>query len=489
MSNHSILPVQPHRALQIDEILRNIFDLCRENNVKGGYRALARCARVSRAFKEPALDVLWDGRDICLVRPLLHPLSSIAKADRGSHAFRCGQMTWLLAPHPRQWARLEYYARKVRYLSYNAELNVHNNRLLEACASYLAGKPLFPRLISISWRQLFGHTRAFSCVVSPSLCTIDFQVTLSGASRPMAVRSTKSILEDVGALTSQVSSLSLDGIMHPAAFRPLVQFKNLRAIDLRDCAIDAFAIRVCARMENLVELKLNLKGGTIPVLTQALKCITSPVLKLIMLTPRRDSFSGPAEARDLLAYIAGAQFAPALRWVQIFTPHVAKRFLNNVVPPATVMDVLEPLLGLRNLSIVVLDLRAEHLTITGDDFRRMARAWPNLALLCMLYDTSLSEISVTVVAEFAVHCPSLRSIFLPLLDHKREPLVPTPTPAHRLHCFRMCVDKKTPVNDLMKLMPYITRLFYLIKPEWRHHPDGGLCLVATEGHARRQQHL
>ena len=49
-----------HHALQIQEILLLIFYHCRHSRVTSDLPALARTCR---AFKEPALDVLWEELD------------------------------------------------------------------------------------------------------------------------------------------------------------------------------------------------------------------------------------------------------------------------------------------------------------------------------------------------------------------------------------------------------------------------------------------
>ena len=60
-----------HYALEIQEILSNIFDHCRSpyRRITADLLALARTCR---AFKEPALDVLW--REIDDLSPLVRCL-------------------------------------------------------------------------------------------------------------------------------------------------------------------------------------------------------------------------------------------------------------------------------------------------------------------------------------------------------------------------------------------------------------------------------
>ena len=44
-----------HPALLIDEVLRNVFDICSEQ----GLYTLSRAARCCKAWKDPALDFIW----------------------------------------------------------------------------------------------------------------------------------------------------------------------------------------------------------------------------------------------------------------------------------------------------------------------------------------------------------------------------------------------------------------------------------------------
>lgn len=54
-------PIQRmHHALEIPEIILNIFGHCRLPGESTGLADIAVLARTCRAFKEPALDVLWE---------------------------------------------------------------------------------------------------------------------------------------------------------------------------------------------------------------------------------------------------------------------------------------------------------------------------------------------------------------------------------------------------------------------------------------------
>ena len=74
-----------HHALQIQEILQNIFDYCRR--VHGATTDLPALARTCRTFKEPALDVLWEQLDD--VSPIARCLPGTSHEENKVGVFKC----------------------------------------------------------------------------------------------------------------------------------------------------------------------------------------------------------------------------------------------------------------------------------------------------------------------------------------------------------------------------------------------------------------
>ncbi|KAF8548435.1 hypothetical protein OG21DRAFT_761101 [Imleria badia] len=127
-----------HQVLQIQEILRNIFDHCRYPEVTSDLPALARTCR---AFKEPALDVLWE--KLLDPSPLARCLSEashysqVAPDAKKYYSFR-KPLTQI------EWSILRSYTRRIRYL-----LDKMDGLDWESVSTFLnppTTEPLFPNL-------------------------------------------------------------------------------------------------------------------------------------------------------------------------------------------------------------------------------------------------------------------------------------------------------------------------------------------------------
>ena len=64
-----------HQALRIDEIIRDIFNVCDGD----GYSTLGRLARCCRTWKDPALDDLW--RHLPSAAPLFRLIPEVLEKD------------------------------------------------------------------------------------------------------------------------------------------------------------------------------------------------------------------------------------------------------------------------------------------------------------------------------------------------------------------------------------------------------------------------
>ncbi|OJT04003.1 hypothetical protein TRAPUB_5332 [Trametes pubescens] len=142
----------PHPVLQNQDILLAIFSQARARaeHEQVPYDSVAKCARVSQAFREPALQVLWER--LSSILPLLRLLAPNFRTIDGGHeaqdrmsvrqynAYVSG-LSPALQPHiltghihllqvlrdipdSKQWARFCEYARRVRVLHHDGTANV-----------------------------------------------------------------------------------------------------------------------------------------------------------------------------------------------------------------------------------------------------------------------------------------------------------------------------------------------------------------------------
>ncbi|OCH94728.1 hypothetical protein OBBRIDRAFT_788977 [Obba rivulosa] len=111
----------------------------------GGRRSLARLARTCKAFKEPALDLLW--RDLDSITPLigLFPNTLLKRARRPG----LGQAK---NPEPAEWERVLAYGERVRSISY---IEIKGDVSPSIFPMFEESRPqtyILPNLTSLTWR-------------------------------------------------------------------------------------------------------------------------------------------------------------------------------------------------------------------------------------------------------------------------------------------------------------------------------------------------
>ncbi|KAF8555293.1 hypothetical protein OG21DRAFT_1438864, partial [Imleria badia] len=126
-----------HHALEIQEILLNIFSYCRLPTWQSPASDLPALARTCHAFKEPALDVLWEKLvDPSPLAKCLPDASHYSKADKYYSFSR--SLTQI------EWEILRSYTRRIRSMADN------RHRLdWESVGTFLnppPTEPLFPNL-------------------------------------------------------------------------------------------------------------------------------------------------------------------------------------------------------------------------------------------------------------------------------------------------------------------------------------------------------
>ncbi|EIW52597.1 uncharacterized protein TRAVEDRAFT_53040 [Trametes versicolor FP-101664 SS1] len=120
----------PHPALQNQDILLAIFSQARARaeHEQVPHDSVAKCARVCQAFRDPALQVLWER--LSSILPLLRLLAPNFRNIDGGHEAQDGMdvrkyNAYVLReiPDAKQWARFCEYARRVRVLHHDGTAN------------------------------------------------------------------------------------------------------------------------------------------------------------------------------------------------------------------------------------------------------------------------------------------------------------------------------------------------------------------------------
>ncbi|KAF8202288.1 hypothetical protein BJ912DRAFT_436169 [Pholiota molesta] len=120
-----------HPALLIDEILRHVFLFCFEDDRP----SLVAAAQACKAWKDPALDFIWDR--LSSFKPLLHLLPTFSKVD--------GEYILTAEPSEKDWHRFNAYARRIKHVSNRHELKIHPSVVMSSLSTN-TGNSALPNL-------------------------------------------------------------------------------------------------------------------------------------------------------------------------------------------------------------------------------------------------------------------------------------------------------------------------------------------------------
>ncbi|KAI0800340.1 hypothetical protein C8Q74DRAFT_406457 [Fomes fomentarius] len=126
-------------------------------------RALASCARTCHAFLDPALDVLWRVLDDVDVVLRLLPSFQMASRTRQEPLYIISEEIT-----PRQWDRLQWYARRVRELQCTSLKKLHAS-LWMIIDDARIDRPLLPNLRRMEISVPVCSPAGFTRLLSPSL--------------------------------------------------------------------------------------------------------------------------------------------------------------------------------------------------------------------------------------------------------------------------------------------------------------------------------
>ena len=226
-----------HSALLIDEILRNIFDLCSYHDRR---RHTLVCASLScKSWRDPALDLVWDR--LTSFEPLLLLLPGVLVIDGkyvclnlrpiGEVNHICLQLLSRII-YPEDLVVFRSYARRVKHVSYRRELKVHPTiyNIFEHFLSLDANA--FPVLASV--HIYFPRcSRGFLPVpLSHSLRSLDFDLGFKFRD-PRIDSMLCHYLEQVGVLCPQLQQVNLRGFASQRLNHTLSTFTNIQTLSLQ----------------------------------------------------------------------------------------------------------------------------------------------------------------------------------------------------------------------------------------------------------------
>ncbi|KAH9900931.1 hypothetical protein C8Q73DRAFT_662441 [Cubamyces lactineus] len=454
------------RQLWNEDILREIFShlapptipLAYSPDERASLAALARCARSSRALHGPALDALW--RELNSLWVLLDVFSPSLPAKTEAASDEDPNLQTIPMPHA-ACVRFHYYARRVRRLVHNAGISkIRRNLqayLLAELYMHSGKQPLLPNLTYLFWVQSTASDVFDVCsLVSPALrdfhiSQIDFHMRegailpdVDPGPRPDRDMVFGRFIGVLSTIAPGLETLSLNGMVPAsAAACASTAFKGLRSFNIVNLAHRGFGVdhdpvlRAAAELPRLRDLSIKLTADDPPLEGDDLEgdyngfsglrslCVHSS----LALVPRFLAHVASSELASFDAFLPtpnrcttfhacldtlATRFPATLRVVRI-----SGSWAGDLASLARPMVLLAPLLRLRQLEeLAIVSRTGVGLSLAPGDVLALARAWPAIRVLKLLYQPVPAALPIDALATLAAHCPALHTLWLASVDLK-----------------------------------------------------------------------
>ncbi|KAG9316180.1 hypothetical protein JVU11DRAFT_2201 [Chiua virens] len=239
-----------HHALHIHEILLNIFGHCFMSKSSfppcNHSTELVALARTCRAFKEPALDILWS--ELFNFSPLVRCIPQACQFTRGKYSFS-------RPLSEAEWGTIRDYTRRVRIIHDCTSHCSSSSLAVDIIFNSPFAAPLFPNLRCLQWRGLDSIPVVH---VAASLLT---SITFNFAYRSACVH--RSFFSDVAAmnLAPNVKRFEISLFQgHPfddTICKAICRWQHLCVVDCFMVTLNADAILHLSRVPSLTRLRFT----------------------------------------------------------------------------------------------------------------------------------------------------------------------------------------------------------------------------------------
>ncbi|TFK22435.1 hypothetical protein FA15DRAFT_671560 [Coprinopsis marcescibilis] len=397
------------------------FDSVEQYELEASRRNLAALALTCRAYLEPALDCRWRALDN--LYPLFRILPAFVATPSKTHVLR-GTIS------PEEWARFDWYARRVKRFCYSRD----PNRLDIAMHVYfriaqLRSTPLLPSLRHLHCPWISQSDFLISGVflfLSPSLQSLEFCKITSIEDKLIGT-----FLHTLHADGADLESIVLRGENLTDGMLDLVlPFSNLRTLEIDGMgpAIELAWLQELGRKPKLEELALDFTNSNIEPLTED---IGFPNLKSLMITasiPFTRAFLPHITSTSLETLVAVSSQDTASqrtgfitdsvdRWgscLQSFgLVHIIHGENLTISDELDLLTAIAPLLPLRNLR----EFRLEGyiLNLTDENVVQLAMAWPRITKLLLPYVSGdRTRPTLNSLVNLRDLCPQLKHVRIPI---------------------------------------------------------------------------
>ncbi|CDO72119.1 hypothetical protein BN946_scf184962.g62 [Trametes cinnabarina] len=488
---------KPHPVWTIPEVLREIMRHNAHNE-----QALARCARVSRAFSDPAIEVLWEeqrglGALFALMPRSIRKVAVGVDQDDDAFGIRPTSFVLIDTIQAPEWERMSHYARLVR--TYISDGVLIDGLCASVILQKLAGKPLLPRLRRLDWKLPFDQSSFLAFFLSPMLRSVHLDLLEGDTSRFTHDQNTEptaseyaygTALQLFQSLAPNLENLHMWTSGFHCSMDRLVEFRNLRVLKLELIRYPGLVLQTASALPGLRKLSIYFSGtphdqagpphpetclpslrclklhGVGTAIIPFIAAVSAPLLRTIML-----SFMAMEAQWKECADLIVSRFGSSLRELD-FDVEDAYDDPN----PYLFDDWFSALYALRRLHRVSINSMFETpFIITAQDIDRMTSAWPRIRFLLIpaVQQNPSLMFPITALESFAEKCPRLRQLVIPIPDH--GPLEgPTEPAVSRQHDgvqeIRL-LSGRWPENVHDKCMAYLNKLFpnaeaWIFDNEW-----------------------
>ncbi|KAH9951538.1 hypothetical protein B0H21DRAFT_716437 [Amylocystis lapponica] len=430
-----------HRALDSFDILSEVFEhlpahLSQDSGVSNR-RTLVQAACVCRAFSDPALSVLW--RHLRYPYPLFRLIKSLKGANTSTYENNY-RLDGDIAEY--DLVRFQQYARRIRSLEIHpGRLHVENSVYFHIF-HHLKEEFLLPCLTSLNWEQRSPYDTSITTLLSPSLRSLHlkFERFVSASYHPNSGQefALEMLLQSVFQGCPSLEDVSMSNLYIPLDTVAFTAFQHLHSFGLIGCS--PFIIRpvfqTLSTAPTLINLVLEIVGdedeglqpscngfhalrtlklsGGLLSIQSIISAVSSTAINSLDIDIQ--FVDGTTEYADLFRMVA-SRYPTSLHTLKLgLSPH-----FSDVKYDIALMQILHPVLTLRTLTRLQIDVWENPLTVADEDMQTLASSFPCLEVLSVdthrRYGIALAVDlpALSAVLDLAHRLPALRDLTMPFV--------------------------------------------------------------------------
>ncbi|KIJ63279.1 hypothetical protein HYDPIDRAFT_41125 [Hydnomerulius pinastri MD-312] len=426
--------------------------------------AVLSFARSCRAFKEPALDVLWSKLTS------LEPLIRCLPRDLWRRSSPGGPLVIERALFAQDWETFHYYARRVRCLKVVTPPQIDISFLLAVSGS--PSSSLLPNLTDLLWFDMSGvSSLLLRFFLGPSLQTLNLR-----GCRPTQLAQ-QAVIASLGRFCPSLRRLTMESIELPATnCRAICDLKHLTYLDVG--CINRRALEHLSSLQSLVELDVAAVETTLP--NRSFRPVTTFAQNLRLLRITAPTFPSACSLLDGTSFsleelIIEVQKLGStslnvclLTTLRSFTVTLTKCQIRMWTTKTTDLNDtrfsfslagIAPLLSCHKLQELLL-YDSFRSVIDDSDMERMAKSWPELTELHFGVDHPWRDppkLTLSGLCSLLEHCPLLSCLEVAFIAQVSGPLTSTP-PKKRTVNKRICSLSvgSSPIEEPLKVAAFLS---------------------------------